>query len=785
MNQHKAYEKWMWIALCLALSVGIFGAGWLNHTFAQTSPETLYIVNHDLYQGKTLVGEITSRNGDEWTVYGCETDLLTVTMQSDLFSPYLEVLDPTYELVGFDGTAEEGEAAFISPLALPETGLYTIFADGERSSDRGVYSLTVTLNGASIITDTITTPQETPDMLIGYGESVRAEMRNRLGSLWGLRGCAGDVITVTMSSGVFTPSLELYGNDDADLLAIQDTASITVSEASEQIIAQLAGVVLDESGYYVLVTQGTDIRARGAYTVSVVSDLMPDVIVYREETIVTATPTSPSTSTPESTSAPAQKPTLTPTITPPPVVGVPGGFPTPTPSPTNASSESNTPTITPVPTNTPTFTPVPMNTPTATPTFTPVATNTLTTTPTFTPVPTNTPTTTPTFTLIPPTNTPTNTPTLTPPPLVGLPGGFPGADEWDGQVFTSIKNIASNPSGDPVFIDQLSLNPVIRRTPGNLPLQKIVFIFRDDSTGQEVHRQEEFHPAYCSFGGGEPNCNILFLTAGVVWPSTRIPVTNGDYEVNIQYFLAGDNPNNPSGDSFMDLTIASPALRGQAQPIPTSPAHTASFDGTWETNIGPVTFTQNGNRVTGVYQLYGDTSRYAIGGTVFGNVLEGSYEGFDGGEIRFVLSRDGQSFDGQWRGQYHWCGVRTARHGTTALQPGCGYSGEWQTLGDYRFDYQPTMSLTQVGDRITGTFLNGIARTKGTIAGNVGTEGVGSQLVAVGRWTINDASGTFRWQLVNLNSDQFQGYSSGRDGVKRQWCGWRQGIGQPARCLGE
>jgi hypothetical protein len=86
----------------------------------------------------------------------------------------------------------------------------------------------------------------------------------------------------------------------------------------------------------------------------------------------------------------------------------------------------------------------------------------------------------------------------------------------------------------------------------------------------------------------------------------------------------------------------------------------ADFTGTWDTNYGPVTMIQRGDRVTGTY--YDGTA--SLRGRVQGCRMTLSYrETSERGEARFELAPDGNSFTGRYRAAgtqnwVDWCGTR-------------------------------------------------------------------------------------------------------------------------------
>jgi hypothetical protein len=81
---------------------------------------------------------------------------------------------------------------------------------------------------------------------------------------------------------------------------------------------------------------------------------------------------------------------------------------------------------------------------------------------------------------------------------------------------------------------------------------------------------------------------------------------------------------------------------------------------------------------------------------------------------------------------------------------------------------------------VSGTFFNGT--TDGTLLGNLGEAGPAPHHAARGIYTIGGNSGDFRWDLLDFNSDQFNGCWVNQEGA-HPWCGWRPGGSQPAQCL--
>lgn len=439
------------------------------------------------------------------------------------------------------------------------------------------------------------------------------------------------------------------------------------------------------------------------------------------------------------------------------------------------------PTDTPIPTDTPTYTPEP----TLAPTEPPEPTNT------SAPLPTSTSTSTPTLMPTPmPTLMPTPMPTPTPTKIVAVPVPIDGGadslvastDPSNGARNILLPGFLPNEISSPMIFRgriglALSIYSINAAEPvAGAGVEEVTFFVTDLETGDIVYENSESTSLYCLFGGNTlEECRALtFAEMNNQWPDGS-PIYNGEYRIDMEIETDDDN-----GNWNFSFFIEGAQERAESSDTERSGA---DFSGRWVTNAGIIEFQQSGSAVLGSYQLYGDSQQYTIEGTVTGNVLEGTYTGYDGGTVSFGLSPDGQRFDGSWfyQGQgaaNHWCGVRSG-----PLWDGCGYSGHWESIGDYVPNYPPTMNLIQNGNTIEGTFFNGVSNNPGTIVGQVGTEGVGSQLTAVGRWSIDSASGTFRWRLNNLQSAQFIGRSTTADGQPHQWCGWRSGQAQPEPCL--
>ena len=207
--------------------------------------------------GDTVSGEVASRFGQEWTFQGCQDDVITLTVQSSAFSPFLAFFDSTTEDFLAEGVSSDDTSAEISAFPLAASGTYTVVVAGSSIRDRGPYSLTLSLSGTTGATGT-DLPQVLP------GQAVTGEVTDRFGGEWLLSGCANDVVSITVESKDFTPYLEFYGPTGRDPLA-------TSMESNEGSVASIGAYLLPEAGMYTIVAAGQNIADRGVYTLLVAS----------------------------------------------------------------------------------------------------------------------------------------------------------------------------------------------------------------------------------------------------------------------------------------------------------------------------------------------------------------------------------------------------------------------------------------------------------------------------------------------------------------------------------
>lgn len=302
----------------------------------------------------------------------------------------------------------------------------------------------------------------------------------------------------------------------------------------------------------------------------------------------------------------------------------------------------------------------------------------------------------------------------------------------------------------------------------------VTFSLIDSFSGEPVYSNVEETAPFCLFGGNEPLCTTLvFAQTGLRWPNGE-PIYNDNYTAQID--ILARNGESTQWRWIFQLTGAAD------RPTDTGGNPTLAFTGAWYTNFAEVTLQQNGADVNGTYQRYGYQEALTLIGEVTGDTVTGYFGSNPADRFTFVLSADGNTFTGSWLyradgRERDWCGIRV---GLGPLPDGCGFSGDWFTISDYTPASPPTARLTQTGPNVSGTFFNG--SSNGTLLGNLGEGGPAPHHSVVGLYTINGNSNAFRWDLLDFNSNQFNGCWVNEQGA-HEWCGWRAGSDQPAQCL--
>ena len=101
----------------------------------------------DVYK-RQVTGNVKTSAGESWAWRGCAGDAVTVTANSDQFTPYLELFDPTAEETLMESNTDNDSRASIAGVEIPTTGVYLLIVAGEQRNNRGAYTLSL-MNSAS------------------------------------------------------------------------------------------------------------------------------------------------------------------------------------------------------------------------------------------------------------------------------------------------------------------------------------------------------------------------------------------------------------------------------------------------------------------------------------------------------------------------------------------------------------------------------------------------------------------------------------------------------------
>lgn len=484
----------------------------------------------------TVTSRITSSAGEEWRVETCAGDQVTVTMRSDVFTPFLSVFTdtlaaPVVEAVSLNGVQAQ------AVIQARTGGAYTIVAAGERRGDRGDYVIGADFSADAADADaadaTVTAPDKLAfDGVLTSGAAVTGVVRSSAGAAWVLRGCASTVVTATLSSTAFTPYVEIFDPATEKTLAEGDRLNDRTSSAT---------AILPATGVYLVLVAGERRNDRGAYSLALTTN-ETDASIAAAPVRATATPLR---STP--TTAPICVVRANPNLN---VRSGPG-----TSFPPLDTARFNTQ-LRPLARNLDATWVEIQTLPTGVRGWVAAGAQFISCTIDLTTLPVGIlpPTAPPTPTLPPVVALPPTPPPPTLPPLVVLPGGGPGGGGWRGALVTG-PGIGNISSGVAVFRDRIFFRAEIDRTPNNRRIDRVDFRIQDEF-GDEFYGRTERTYGYCAFGGGEPACNVLEIRRGARWPDTNRELCNGDYTVFADIFL--DNGDLATWSS--PFTIAHPDL---------------------------------------------------------------------------------------------------------------------------------------------------------------------------------------------------------------------------------
>ncbi len=203
--------------------------------------------------GQTIDEDLEAGLMDRWSFEGTQGDLIAITLVSDEFDPFLELLDANDDVLTTDDDSGNGINARITRFALPQTGTYTIVVRSFREDESGAYTLTLDLRD-NFVTGTL-----------DYDDVQEGELRDGVGEFWAFEGAEGDFVTISLSSDEFDTYVELLSPNGAQLANNDDITD-------ENRNSRLDRVQLPTEGTYIIVVRGYLDTARGNYTVTITSE---------------------------------------------------------------------------------------------------------------------------------------------------------------------------------------------------------------------------------------------------------------------------------------------------------------------------------------------------------------------------------------------------------------------------------------------------------------------------------------------------------------------------------
>ena len=144
-----------------------------------------------LVHSGVVTGAVRSSLGELWALRGCARDVITVAVQSERFTPYVELVEPQSGETLSASVQLDDDTAIIEGAVLSTTGMYELVVAGMRRSDRGAYTLTVhTLDGitdllpASPVASTLRPSTPTPQPLCTVRAAPNLNLREGPGTVF-------------------------------------------------------------------------------------------------------------------------------------------------------------------------------------------------------------------------------------------------------------------------------------------------------------------------------------------------------------------------------------------------------------------------------------------------------------------------------------------------------------------------------------------------------------------------------------------------------------------------
>ncbi len=207
---------------------------------------------------------ITTVEGDLWSFYGNSGDSVTVSLYSDAFDSYLELLDSNGNLLAQDDDSA-GDLDSQINFVLPFSGTYQIKAHAyNNGASSGAYTLTLEIGSGSSGGSTNGGANSSDQVFMGdlYASTVSGSVSTAGGDVWQFDGSSGQSVTISMFSadGIMDCYLELY-DDFGNLLMSND-------DGAGNLDSRIAGFIIPQGGTYYIVAKTFGGSERSGYTLT-------------------------------------------------------------------------------------------------------------------------------------------------------------------------------------------------------------------------------------------------------------------------------------------------------------------------------------------------------------------------------------------------------------------------------------------------------------------------------------------------------------------------------------
>lgn len=225
-------------------------------------------LNASLTESDCSAPHRSTSKADLYTFTATAGQHVTIAQRSTTIDSYLILVGPTGNIVNspdLDDDAGGGRDALINDLSLPSSGTYTIEATAFNSSDRGSYTLTLSIAGANCISVPIS-PGSPVNGNLSDSDCNAPHRTSSKADLFRFTGTVGQRVTISMNSSVIDSYLILVGPSGS--VVNDPTADDDRGGNRNALVSNLS---LPASGTYTIEATSYNSSDRGAYTLTLTS----------------------------------------------------------------------------------------------------------------------------------------------------------------------------------------------------------------------------------------------------------------------------------------------------------------------------------------------------------------------------------------------------------------------------------------------------------------------------------------------------------------------------------